>query len=267
MLIIYLNLFLYLSSLCLRLIIYIPKTKYDSILRIANTGALSLIFTTFLFSAFLTSRFLILAELIPLVLLNGFTIERLYSRLLSRKFCKFDYFLVILNSFPYLFFFTFYLIIPLLFIILAFITSYLKIKIVPTLFGTYSIASLYLPWTAILYEVNIKVFSIFVLWFFYTLTQSLYVEYKIPFRKISKNIVRLAWIISLFLIVYFSLYIPIILIGIVEPSIRFLNPGNKLSSAKDIKNLGWKIARRSMILMLAIIICEIFIRFYFIFSY
>lgn len=230
-------------------------------LRITNTGALSLIFTTFLFSAFLTSRFLILAELVPLVLLNGFSVERLYARLLSRKFSKFDYFLVVLNSFPYLFFFTLYFIIPLIFIILAFITSYLKIKIIPTLFGTYSIASLYLPWTAILYEVNIKVFSIFVLWFLYTLTQSLYVEYKIPFRKISKNIVRLAWIISLFLVVYFSLYIPIILLGIIEPSIRFLNPGNKLSSAKDIKNLGWKMARRSMILMVVIIICEIFIRY------
>ncbi|AWR95254.1 hypothetical protein [Acidianus brierleyi] len=236
-------------------------------MRITNTGALSLIFTTFLFSAFLTSKFLILTELIPLVLLNGFTIERLYSRLLSRKFCKFDYFLIALNSVPYLLFFTVYLIIPLIFIIFAFITSYLKIKIIPTLFGTYSIVSLYLPWSAILYEINIKVISIFVLWFLYTLTQSLYVEYKIPFRKISKNTVRLAWIISLFTIVYFSLYIPIILIGLIEPSIRFLNPGNKLSSAKDIKNLGWKIARRTIILMLVIIICEIFIRYYFIFRY
>ncbi len=256
-------LFAFLTPLSLRFIIYILIKRLDTILRITNTGALSLIFTTFLFSAFLTSRFIVLVELIPLVFLNGFTIERLYARLLSRKFCKLDYVLIIFNSLPYLLFFTIYLIIPLFFIILAFVTSYLKIGIIPTLFGTYSIASLYLPWSAILYEVNFKVFSIFILWFLYTLTQSLYVEYKVPFRKISKNIVRFAWIISLFPIVYFSRYIPIMLIGVIEPSIRFLNPGNKLTSAKDIKNLGWKIARRSTILILVIIVCEIFIRYYF----
>jgi hypothetical protein len=58
------------------------------------------------------------------------------------------------------------------------------------------------------------------------------------------------------------MYVPVLLAGIVEPSIRFLNPGSKLSSAKDIKDLGWKIARRTTILMIIIIISEIIIRYY-----
>ncbi|QKQ99068.1 hypothetical protein GWK48_00460 [Metallosphaera tengchongensis] len=231
--------------------------------RITNKGALSLFTTTFMLSAILTDKLTTLLYLVPLAILNAFTIERLYPKLISWKFETKDYLLAGANVIPYAFLFNVFLLLPLAFLVSAYVLSYFRFRMAPVLLGTYAVSSFYLPWTDMLASVNFGVYSIFLTWMLYTLTQSLLVEYKAPFRKnVKSNHVTVSWIISLIaLIPLSSIFLPTLLLGLIEPTIRFLRPGSKLSSGKEMRSLGRELSKRTMILVSVLVISEILIRF------
>ncbi|MCI2414715.1 MAG: hypothetical protein MPF33_05630 [Candidatus Aramenus sp.] len=65
--------------------------------------------------------------------------------------------------------------------------------------------------------------------------------------------VRASWLSSVLVWVTLSVSYPILLLTLVEPSIRFLFPGQKLGSMKEIATLGRKGARRNVLLLVLLV--------------
>ncbi|AWR98408.1 hypothetical protein [Metallosphaera hakonensis] len=184
----------------------------------------------------------------PLMILHAVTVDLTYSKMLSRKLGKRDFGLMALNAVPYLFLFRLTLLIPALIFSLSIILSYSKINVIPQVLGTLGLSSLLLPWISIAQSVTPLDVAVYMVWCAYTLVESIYVEYKLPFRNLRAGIVRIVWALSLLICVITSLAFPPVLVSLVEPSIRFMRPGEKLRSASQIKELGKRGSKRTILL-------------------
>ncbi len=103
--------------------------------------------------------------------------------------------------------------------------------------GTALIASLSFVWGGFIGPTFLVAY---LYWTLYVFTGAVYVEYKLPFRRFSPNSVRLSWVVSLLTVAPLTVNHPLLALALVEPSFRFLRPGERLSSPKEIRNLGRK---------------------------
>ncbi|BCS93069.1 hypothetical protein [Metallosphaera javensis (ex Sakai et al. 2022)] len=190
----------------------------------------------------------LLLVIAPLVALHAVTVDLTYSKMLARKLGKTDLSLMIINAIPYLFLFRPYFLIPATIFLLSIILSYAKVNVLPQILGTLGLSSLMLPWISLAGTVTILDISVYVVWCAYTVVEALYVEYKLPFRKIGANVVRGTWAIFLLVGGAFSFLFPPLALSLIEPSIRFFKPGEKLRSASEIRELGKRGSKRTIAL-------------------
>ncbi|MEM2012999.1 MAG: hypothetical protein QW536_06595, partial [Metallosphaera sp.] len=120
--------------------------------------------------------------------------------------------------------------------------------------GTLGLSSLLLPWISVVKNVTLLDVSVYMVWCAYTLVEALYVEYKLPSRKIGANVVRGMWGISLIVTGALSLLYPPLAISLIEPSVRFFRPGEKLRSASEIRDLGKRGSKRTITLFTLLVI-------------
>ena len=191
---------------------------------------------------------------VPLVALHAVTVDLTYSKMLARKLGKFDVGLMIINAVPYLFFFRPYFLIPATIFLLSIALSYSKVNVLPQVLGTLGLSSLLLPWISVVKNVTLLDVSVYMVWCAYTLVEALYVEYKLPSRKLGANVVRGMWGISLIVTGALSLLYPPLAISLIEPSVRFFRPGEKLRSASEIRDLGKRGSKRTITLFTLLVI-------------
>jgi hypothetical protein len=174
------------------------------------------------------------------------------------KLSKMDYILIILASIPYLFIKpSILLLLPISVILLTFIMYYFKNAMWGNILGTTFLSSLALVWSIF---VNNSFLLPSIYWILYILVGALYVEYKIPFRRLNKEVVQWAWVISIIILVFLSLYVfkvPLLLLSLIEPSLRFMTPGQKLGSMKELGTLGKKGAKRDVLFITLLLIFSI----------
>ncbi|AHC52094.1 hypothetical protein SUSAZ_09375 [Sulfolobus acidocaldarius SUSAZ] len=196
--------------------------------------------------------------LIPILAYTLPILEHLQPKVMVLKLSKVDYILIILASIPYLFIKqSILLILPISLILLTFALYYFRNTMWGNVLGTTFLSSLSIVW-------NIFVYNSFLLpslyWILYILVGALYVEYKIPFRKLSKGVVQEAWVISVIILVFLSLYVfkvPLLLLSLIEPSLRFIRPGQKLGSMKELARLGKKGVKRDSLFIALLSILSI----------
>jgi hypothetical protein len=222
-----------------------------------NHAAYFLLSLTYILS--LVSRpSMILLAILPLVGLHGYTVDATYSKMLSRKLGVKEVLLLTISVIPYLFLLNEFFLIPGVVFLLAITFSYLKVNVVPQLLGTMGLTLLYLPWVALRGRVGEEALLLFLLWNSYTFTEALYVEYKLPFRGINLWYLRASWLVSLLVTISLIPVEPLSLVALVEPTIRFMWPGGKLEKASQIRELGRRGSKRtllffSILLVLALI--------------
>ncbi|BFH74578.1 hypothetical protein SJAV_25220 [Sulfurisphaera javensis] len=186
--------------------------------------------------------------LIPIIAYTLPIMEYLQPRAMSLKIRDKDILLIIPAVVPYLFMnLNIYLLIPISLLILTFLLYYLKATMWGTVVGTAFEASLSIVWATFVNNLLFLLPSIY--WLLYIFTGALYVEYKIPFRKLSKKAPQISWFISLLLLFFLSIKFPLTLVSLIEPSFRFFNPGDKLKSVKEIKDLGKNGSKKDLIFL------------------
>lgn len=183
--------------------------------------------------------------LIPIIAYTLPIMEYLQPRAMSFKLEKKDVLLAILAAIPYLFMLSYFLIIPAILLALTFLFYYLRNIMLGNVLGTAFVASLSIAWA---YFVNASVIPA-IFWTLHIFTGALYVEYKIPHRKLRKEVIIVSWIASaiLMIILAFKFFTPLILVALIEPSVRFLFPGEKLKSMKELANLGKRLVKRDIL--------------------
>ncbi|BDC17595.1 hypothetical protein [Acidianus sp. HS-5] len=191
---------------------------------------------------------------LPIMALHGFTIDKTLPKVLSRKIGLTEIGLFALNSIPYLYFFTPLIFIPATAFLLTIILSYTKSKMLPQLTGTLGLALLYLPLVQIFGGWSMLNLGVYLVWSTYTLVEAIYVEYKLPFRKVSINQLRLSWVASLILNSFAVIINPLLVLPLIEPTIRYINPGAKLKSASEIKGLGRKGIKRTLLVFILLLL-------------
>ncbi|BDB99535.1 hypothetical protein [Saccharolobus caldissimus] len=183
--------------------------------------------------------------LIPVIAYTLPILEYLQPKIMVLKINYKDLLLILLATIPYIFIkINLYIIIPIVLLIVTFIFYFNKNTMWGNVLGTTFIVSLSLVWA--LFEDN-YFFIPEIYWILYIFTGALYVEYKIPYRKLNKTIVQASWVLSLIILTLISLNTPLLLVSLIEPSTRFLRPGEKLKSPKEIAPLGKKGSRRDII--------------------
>lgn len=184
---------------------------------------------------------------IPVMALHAFTIDKVLPKVLSRKMAISDALLLSLNAIPYLYFFTPLVLIPATAFSLSIILSYARFKVLPQLTGTLGIALLYMPLVQIFGGWKILDIGIYLIWSTYTLSEAIFVEYKLPFRDVSVNELRATWIFSLILDSISVIFSPLFVLPLIEPTIRYMKPGEKLKVSSEIKELGKKGIKRTLL--------------------
>ncbi|BAB65746.1 hypothetical protein [Sulfurisphaera tokodaii] len=226
-----------------------------------NDAAYFLIILTYVL-AVVSHPSLISLIFLPVMILHAFTIDLILPKVLSRKIGAKDIAILAVNTIPYIYFFTLLILIPALAFLLSIILSYTKSKILPQLIGTVGISLLYLPLVQIFGGINIVDIGVYLVWTTYTLTEAIYVEYKLPYRKVSIKQLRASWLTSLLINVISIIIFPLFVLPLIEPTIRFMKPGEKLKAASQIKELGRKGLKRTILvfsLLLAIILIHLLI--------
>ena len=191
---------------------------------------------------------------LPIIALHGVTIDKTLPKVLSRKIGLTEIGLFALNSIPYLYFFTPLVFIPATAFLLTIILSYTRSKMLPQLAGTLGLALLYLPLVQIFGGWSMLNLGVYLVWSTYTLVEAIYVEYKLPFRKVSVNQLRLSWVASLVLNSFAVIINPLLVLPLIEPTIRYINPGGKLKSASEIKDLGRKGIKRTLLVFILLLL-------------
>lgn len=194
---------------------------------------------------------------LPLMIFHAFTIDVVLPKVLSRKVGIKEIGLLIINAIPYIYFFTPLILIPALAFLLSIVLSYTKSKVLPQLIGTLGIALLYLPLVQIFGGIKIINIGAYLVWATYVLTEAIYVEYKLPFRQVSIKQIRISWIICLLADAFSVIISPLFVLPLIEPTIRFMRPGDKLKVASQIRELGRKGAKKTLLvffLLVAIIL-------------
>ncbi|AFZ70580.1 hypothetical protein Calag_0839 [Caldisphaera lagunensis DSM 15908] len=182
---------------------------------------------------------------VPLVLINGIIdiYAFNYLRLKVTKLNLKDLILLVILFIPYIIMLklnNFYLIMPISLLILYLIFSFKKKFVLSNIIGSTFIASLSLIWLLMISNINVEQFLIILSWIIFTLTLSVIVEYKLPFRKIDKvsTIGYPLIIISLGIAITYLLgYYDLILLYTFPISALILS-GEKLRNVKEIKKIG-----------------------------
>ncbi|MEM1627092.1 MAG: hypothetical protein QXV69_07465 [Sulfolobaceae archaeon] len=218
-----------------------------------NEAAYFLILLTYLL-AVVSRPALISLIFLPVMILHAFTIDLVLPKVLSRKLGFKEVSLLALNTIPYIYFFTPFSFIPAIAFLLSIILAYTSSKILPQLLGTLGIPLLYLPLVQIFGGIRTIDIGAYLIWSTYILTEAIYVEYKLPYRKVSANQLRASWIVSLIVDVYPILISPLFILPLIEPTIRFMKPGEKLKAASQIKELGKKGLKKTIVVLLLLIV-------------
>lgn len=199
--------------------------------------------------------------LIPVIAYTLPILEYLQPKIMILKISYKDILLIILATIPYIFIkIDIYIIIPIVLLIVTFIFYFNKNTMWGNVLGTTFIVSLSLVWA--LFESNYFLIPD-IYWILYIFTGALYVEYKIPYRRLNKAIVQTSWILSLIILTLISLNTPLLLVSLIEPSTRFLRPGEKLKSPKEIALLGRKGSRRDIIFVTLLILLSLLSLFHY----
>ncbi|QGA54093.1 hypothetical protein GFS03_05670 [Sulfolobus sp. E5-1-F] len=198
---------------------------------------------------FLTVNLVRTLILVPIIIYTLPIMEYLQPKVMSLKIGYKDILLMIPPIIPYVFLpyneQSVYILIPLALMLLTFTLYLAKYTMWGNVIGTAFEASISIVWGLFVYNFLFLIPSIY--WLLYIFVGALYVEYKIPFRRLNKRIVQISWIISLISLIALSLKNPITLITLLEPSTRYLIPGEKLKSTKEIKDLGKRGSKRDML--------------------
>ncbi|ACP45181.1 conserved hypothetical protein [Sulfolobus islandicus Y.G.57.14] len=193
--------------------------------------------------------------LIPVIAYTLPILEYLQPKIMILKINYKDILLILLATMPYIFIkINIYIIIPIVLLIVTFIFYFNKNTMWGNVLGTTFIVSLSLVWA--LFESNYFLIPD-IYWILYIFTGALYVEYKIPYRRLDKSIVQASWVLSLIILTLISLNTPLLLVSLIEPSTRFLRPGEKLKSSKEIALLGRKGSRRDIIFVTLLILLSL----------
>ncbi|BBG23780.1 hypothetical protein [Sulfuracidifex tepidarius] len=198
---------------------------------------------------------------LPVMVMHGFTIDKVLPNVLSGRIGVKDLGLFVLNTVPYLYFFTPLIFIPAAAFLLSILLSYAKSRILPQLSGTLGISLLYLPLVQVFGGANEIDIGAYLVWATYTLGEAIYVEYKLPFRRVIANQLRVSWLASLLLDVASVAVYPLFILPLIEPTIRFMMPGDKLKAASQVKELGKRGIKKTLLvfflLVLTIIIRDV----------
>ncbi len=174
--------------------------------------------------------------LIPILAYTLPILEYLQPKVSILRLSYKDVLLVVLAGIPYLFIKpTPLLLVPLSLIFVTLWLFYTRNAMWGNVLGTTFLASLSMAWSVF---VNNDFILPSVYWVLYIFTGALYVEYKIPYRKLDKKVVQASWLVSVVILAILSVGTPLMLVTLLEPSTRYLLPGAKLSSAKEIAKLG-----------------------------
>jgi len=193
--------------------------------------------------------------LIPVIAYTLPILEYLQPKIMILKINYKDILLILLATMPYIFIkINIYIIIPMALLTVTFMFYFNKNTMWGNVLGTTFIVSLSLVWA--LFESNYFLIPD-IYWILYIFTGALYVEYKIPYRRLDKSIVQASWVLSLIILTLISLNTPLLLVSLIEPSTRFLRPGEKLKSSKEIALLGRKGSRRDIIFVTLLILLSL----------
>jgi hypothetical protein len=193
--------------------------------------------------------------LIPVIAYTLPILEYLQPKIMILKINYMDILLILLATMPYIFIkINIYIIIPMALLTVTFMFYFNKNTMWGNVLGTTFIVSLSLVWA--LFESNYFLIPD-IYWILYIFTGALYVEYKIPYRRLNKSIVQASWVLSLIILTLISLNTPLLLVSLIEPSTRFLRPGEKLKSSKEIALLGRKGSRRDIIFVTLLILLSL----------
>jgi len=216
-------------------------------------GALGYVISLIPFSGIDLVRALILLPIVPLTLL---VVEYLQPSLVNVRIRVKEVVLSALISIPYIFAVSLYLLPPLIILLLTIIFYWKRNLMIGNVLGTVFISSLSFAWLSF---VNNSIILPSVYWLLYTLCEALYVEYKLPIRKLDKKVIQFSWLISLIILGLLTAKssLLLMLLTTIEPSLRFFFPGNKLSSMRDVSKLGKRGAVRSMIFVILLILTSI----------
>jgi len=193
--------------------------------------------------------------LIPVIAYTLPILEYLQPKIMILKINYKDILLILLATMPYIFIkINIYIIVPMALLTVTFMFYFNKNTMWGNVLGTTFIVSLSLVWA--LFESNYFLIPD-IYWILYIFTGALYVEYKIPYRRLNKSIVQASWVLSLIILTLISLNTPLLLVSLIEPSTRFLRPGEKLKSSKEIALLGRKGSRRDIIFVTLLILLSL----------
>ncbi|MEM3831983.1 MAG: hypothetical protein QW128_00055 [Thermoprotei archaeon] len=227
---------------------------------VKSTGVLLLIIMTYMLALISSSKMIYSLIIFLLSILHTITIDKLRSKVLNNELNIIDWFLILLNMIPYIFLFNVFLFIPGAFYIASVIMAYLKVREWSNVLALTGSASLYLPWVEIMGVIKFTNIVIFAIWVSYSFTESLYIEYKLPYKTISANYVRNVWFPLLLVLIFLSAFQPILILSLIEPTIRFFKPGEKLKSGSEIKKLGRKTGIQYSLVLIILIFSQL-IRF------
>jgi len=196
--------------------------------------------------------------LIPVIAYTLPILEHLQPKIMTLKIDYKDILLILLSAIPYIFVeinnVIMYIIVPIVLLIVTLTFYFNKNTLWGNVLGTTFVVSLSLVWA--LFEGN-QFLIPDIYWILYIFAGALYVEYKIPYRRLDKSIVQASWILSLVILTLISLNTPLLLVSLIEPSTRFLRPGEKLKSPKEITLLGRKGSKRDVIFVVLLILLSL----------
>lgn len=192
--------------------------------------------------------------LLPVVLIDLLVLEYLQPKVMSLRMKWTDAGLAMVAGVPYIFMISPLMVVPVFSLFLSLLFFKERNTMLGNVMGTTFVVSLSLVWGNF---VENPFLLPDVYWILYILTGALYVEYKIPFRNLDKKVTSIVWMIVVPVLIYLSMDSPLLLISLIEPSIRFLNPGDKLKSTKEISTMGRNIAKRDAIFLVILIITSV----------
>ena len=183
--------------------------------------------------------------LVPIIAYTLPVMEYVQPRAMSLKLGYKDIVLIIPALLPYVFMKpNIYILLPASLLVLTFLLYFTKLTMWGNVVGTAFEASLSMVWGTFVNNPLFLTPSLY--WLLYVFNGAVYVEYKIPFRKLDKRVVQVSWLISLPLMLFIGMRAPLLFLTLVEPTIRYLKPGEKLKSPKEIKELGRKGSKKDM---------------------
>lgn len=220
-------------------------------IRFRNHGLLGLVTYTYFLSLFPKSNWVRALILVPILLYTIVVLDKLNPKIEVFKLSSSDILIGVLSALPYILIVyevrSLTVLIPISLLLLSIYFFHERKSMWGNVVGTAFISALSFIFTSFLNNPFYLIIPSF--WALYTFTQALYVEYKIPYRKLSNKPLMMSWSISLLLLVTLSLYlnVSLMLLALIEPSIRFFRPGEKLKSPKEIKSLGRSSMKRDLI--------------------